>query len=79
MKVRDYANHIFENLGMFRMKQLTLLCLLAVIMLTGCEVMGPSVKVEPPKVKVKGVVVEGVQVQTGSTHCPPGQAKKGRC
>ena len=44
--------------------------------LTGCAVRGPSVTVEPPKVIVPGVVVEG---QGHGKHCPPGQAKKGKC
>lgn len=50
--------------------------LLASMMVTsGCEILGPSVKVEPPRVKVPAV-------ESGSPpgqHCPPGQAKKGRC
>ena len=45
---------------------------LMVMMLTAaCTVRGPSVKVRVPGVEVG---VEG-----NSTHCPPGQAKKGRC
>lgn len=44
--------------------------------LSGCAVRGPSVTVEPPKVLIPGVVVEG---QSQGKHCPPGQAKKGRC
>lgn len=44
--------------------------------LTGCAVRGPSVTVEPPKVIVPGVVVEG---HGHGKHCPPGQAKKGKC
>jgi hypothetical protein len=43
--------------------------------LTGCAVRGPSVTVEPPKVIVPGVV-EG---HGHGKHCPPGQAKKGKC
>lgn len=58
------------------MKSLMVLafCSLVLSGLTACEVMGPSVKVEPPRVRVDGVVVEGQ-----GKHCPPGQAKKGRC
>lgn len=41
---------------------------------TSCAVRGPSITVEPPKVIVPGVVVEG-----HGKHCPPGQAKKGKC
>ena len=52
----------------------SLLAVVALSGLTGCEVVGPRVKVEPPKVKVPVVVVE----EQGK-HCPPGQAKKGRC
>ncbi|MCA1928281.1 hypothetical protein [Rheinheimera sp.] len=44
--------------------------------LTACAVRGPSVTVEPPKVIVPGVIVEG---QGHGKHCPPGQAKKGKC
>jgi nitrous oxidase accessory protein NosD len=43
---------------------------------TGCAVRGPSVTVEPPKVIIPGVVVEG---HGKNKHCPPGQAKKGKC
>ncbi|MBY0416783.1 MAG: hypothetical protein K2W88_01810 [Pararheinheimera sp.] len=39
--------------------------------LTGCVVRGPSVKFEPPKVIVDG--------HGHGKHCPPGQAKKGKC
>jgi hypothetical protein len=49
----------------------------AVILVLGCELTGPSVKVEPPKVKV-----DGVKIEDGSKNgdfCPPGQAKKGNC
>ncbi|EIW88001.1 hypothetical protein AGRI_12386 [Alishewanella agri BL06] len=44
--------------------------------LTGCTIRGPSVKVEPPKVIIPGVIVEG---EKQGKHCPPGQAKKGKC
>ncbi|WP_337840809.1 hypothetical protein [Rheinheimera sp.] len=57
-----------------RNKVICLLATVALSGLTGCEVVGPRVKVEPPKVKVPVVVVE-----EQSKHCPPGQAKKGRC
>jgi hypothetical protein len=40
---------------------------------SGCEIIGPSVKVEPPKVRIPA---EG---GPPGQHCPPGQAKKGRC
>ncbi|MHC4469185.1 MAG: hypothetical protein ACYSUZ_07515 [Planctomycetota bacterium] len=44
--------------------------------MTGCELIGPKVKVEGPKVKISGVQIEGDQ---SGKFCPPGQAKKGRC
>ena len=47
--------------------------------ITGCEIVGPSVKVEPPKVKVsEPVKVESESKEKGK-FCPPGQAKKGNC
>lgn len=39
--------------------------------IAGCTVSGPSVKVRPP------ISIEGGG--GGPGHCPPGQAKKGRC
>jgi hypothetical protein len=49
--------------------------LVSLIVTSGCEILGPSVKVEPPRVKVPAVESESPPGQ----HCPPGQAKKGRC
>jgi hypothetical protein len=46
------------------------------LVMTGCEIIGPKVKVEGPKVKIPGVQIEGGQ---SGKFCPPGQAKKGRC
>ena len=43
--------------------------------LQGCEVRGPSVRVHPPSVEIEG---SGHGHGNGA-HCPPGQAKKGRC
>ena len=45
--------------------------LLLVAVATGCAVRAPGVRIDAP----------GVEIGTigGSTHCPPGQAKKGRC
>jgi len=58
----------------------TLPILLAfMIVAPGCEVSGPSVKVEPPKVKVDGVKVEGGKSRGNGDFCPPGQAKKDNC
>lgn len=37
---------------------------------TGCTIHGPGVKIRPP------IAIEG---GGGHGHCPPGQAKKGRC
>jgi hypothetical protein len=37
---------------------------------TGCTVHGPGVRIHPP------IHIEG---GGGPGHCPPGQAKKGRC
>ena len=41
------------------------------VLTTGCTVRGPSVRVDVPGVEIG---MEG-----GGVHCPPGQAKKGRC
>lgn len=52
----------------------------ATLFLLGCELTGPSVKVEPPKVKVDGVKVEDSGKSKGDgDFCPPGQKKKGNC
>jgi hypothetical protein len=45
--------------------------LMFVVLTTGCTIKGPSVKLEAPGVEIG--------MQGGGTHCPPGQAKKGRC
>jgi hypothetical protein len=37
--------------------------------LSGCTISGPSIKLRSP------IQIEG----GGAGHCPPGQAKKGRC
>ena len=39
----------------------------------GCVVKGPEVEVKPPI----AITVDGDD--HGGKHCPPGQAKKGRC
>jgi len=60
------------------MKLLKLTALItATIFLLACELTGPSVKVEPPKVKVDGVIIE--DGNKNGDFCPPGQAKKGNC
>lgn len=64
---------VFLNKGK-GMKNILSVLVLSTIFLTGCEVIGPRLKVEPPKIKVDGIEVEGSQ-----KHCPPGQAKKGNC
>jgi len=50
------------------------LCLFA-LMLGGCEISGPKLKLEPPKVRVP----VDVEVEGDGHFCPPGQAKKGNC
>lgn len=40
---------------------------------TGCTIHGPGVKIRPP------ISIEGGGGGGGHGHCPPGQAKKGRC
>ena len=54
---------------------------LVLVFLTGCEIQGPSAKVEGPKVKVDESIVSVESGNKGSQgdFCPPGQAKKGRC
>lgn len=39
--------------------------------LSGCTISGPGIRIHPP------IHVEGGG--GGPVHCPPGQAKKGRC
>ena len=61
------------------MKTLKLsLTLLALLSLAACEISGPSVKVEPPKVKTDAAIKVENNSNPG-TFCPPGQAKKGNC
>lgn len=55
------------------MKIIKVLPLVLLISLTGCEVIGPSIKVSGPKVIVDDNSNSKVK------HCPPGQAKKGNC
>lgn len=42
--------------------------------LTACTISGPSVRVRAP-IEIEG----GGHHDHGYGHCPPGQAKKGRC
>lgn len=58
------------------MKLSTTIVLISALTVSACEVTGPKIKVEPPKVKIDGVKVESHGSQS---HCPPGQAKKGKC
>jgi len=55
----------------------------ALFCLAGCEITGPSAKVEPAKVKVSGDVVkvegDNNKQKSDGKFCPPGQAKKGKC
>jgi hypothetical protein len=50
------------------MKMLLAMCVLGASMLTGCSVYTPA-----------GAVVVDDGPRHGPHHCPPGQAKKGRC
>lgn len=43
------------------------------LLLTGCQVHGPSVKIHTPKVKLPGVEIGA---QAGGKMCLPGQGKK---
>lgn len=45
--------------------------LVLLVIVSGCTVRGPSVKLDVPGVEVG--------VNSGGGGCPPGQAKKGRC
>ncbi|RBW47042.1 hypothetical protein DS885_05145, partial [Psychromonas sp. B3M02] len=62
---------------------LKLFSFLVLTTLTGCEVIGPSVKVSGPKVIVddtnKHTRSHTKQSKSSGTFCPPGQAKKGNC
>lgn len=60
-------------IGVFFMKLKLLLLLISTILLTsvsGCTIRGPGVRIHPP-----------IHIESGGGpgHCPPGQAKKGRC
>lgn len=61
------------------MKKITSIIIASAFLLSGCEIMGPSVKVEPPKVKVDGVIIKTSGSEGDGKFCPPGQAKKGNC
>lgn len=41
-----------------------------VILTAGCAIRGPGIRLAPVGVEIG---------HDGGTHCPPGQAKKGRC
>jgi len=45
--------------------------LMLVMLITGCAIRGAGVKVDLPGVEIG--------LKDGGIHCPPGQAKKGRC
>lgn len=55
------------------MKIAKLASLSILILLTGCTLRGPSIKLSGPE-----VIVDDSSKSKGS-HCPPGQAKKGNC
>lgn len=65
------------------MKKSHFLPFIFLVSLTGCEVLGPSVKVTGPKVIVDDSGYKNViyteNTKSKGTFCPPGQAKKGRC
>lgn len=61
------------------MKKMAVVLFVSAFLLNGCEIMGPSVKVKPPKVRVEGVNVETESADSNGRFCPPGQAKKGNC
>jgi len=52
-------------------------------LLTGCEVVGPSMKVSGPKVILDDSghqdVIYTEKSKSKGKFCPPGQAKKGNC
>lgn len=56
------------------MRNFTLTIVVTAFLVSGCELVGPSVKVTPPKVKVENQGNNG-----NKDFCPPGQAKKGNC
>ncbi|WP_341501382.1 hypothetical protein [Gallaecimonas sp. GXIMD4217] len=45
------------------------------LLLNACAIRGPSLEIKPPQVEIDGVHSSGGH----GKHCPPGQAKKGRC
>lgn len=49
------------------------------MVLGACTVRGPSVRVNPPSVEWDGYRYNDRHGHPGGYHCPPGQAKKGRC
>ncbi len=58
------------------------LTLSTLILLVGCSAHGPSIDVTPARVDIDMPTVRvGDHHHHGGkgTHCPPGQAKKGRC
>lgn len=65
------------------MKVIKCLPFIFLMSLTGCEVLGPSVKVTGPKVIVNDSqhdeVIHVKETKGNGTFCPRGQAKKGRC
>lgn len=53
------------------MKKIIAIVFMSTFCISGCELVGPSVKVQSPKVKVHS--------EDEQKFCPPGQAKKGNC
>lgn len=61
------------------MKIKTLISLSILILLTGCTLRGPSIKVSGPEVIVDDSANGKVSQKNKGSFCPPGQAKKGNC
>ena len=73
MKSRTMLKTVLSNRDM-TLKSIKTVIFCSFIFINGCELTGPSLKVEPPKLKTSGVIIEDHH-----KHCPPGQAKKGNC
>ena len=54
----------------------TCVILTTLVMLSACSVSGPRVRIEPPEVDMYPITVK---TGGGSSHCPPGHAKKNWC
>lgn len=61
------------------MKITTLASFAILILLTGCTLRGPSIKVSGPEVIVDDSAKGKASEKNKGSFCPPGQAKKGNC